>query len=375
MTQPTGIENYGSTCYLNALLQALSSLNNFETFLQENENISSIFGNFKNIVSVCNSDERSFDLSVHQIIESIFCKIPSFGGYSRSSSMSDNKNSTFFTKFKNFFKNNFNEDDSNNQQDPDELLLLLLNLLQDENSRLKKLRSDQIRKTLEILCESSKPENALIQKFNFPFQYLLGSSIFCKYCNKSAKNSFKVEQQYILRVEMPKTSMLNMNFSGQTSLPGLYNSLDEKCNPENLHYAKCEKCHQTKHPITGQPILCKIECLTRIPKIAIIHINRITLDIHGNATKNNSFLSFPRILNLASFQNLPPSSEFVDKLDFELSAVIVHVGNTPNFGHYVTFRKFNNSWFLVSDKNVRQVSEAEVFGCEAYMLFYERYNN
>lgn len=39
-------------------------------------------------------------------------------------------------------------------------------------------------------------------------------------------------------------------------------------------------------------------------------------------------------------------------------------------GHYITYRMANDRWYFISDAKVREASESEVLGCQAYMLFY-----
>jgi hypothetical protein len=56
---------------------------------------------------------------------------------------------------------------------------------------------------------------------------------------------------------------------------------------------------------------------------------------------------------------------------YTLVAVIVHLGEVEN-GHYVTFRKANDNWHLVSDEMTRTVPLSHVLKSNPYMLFYER---
>lgn len=54
---------------------------------------------------------------------------------------------------------------------------------------------------------------------------------------------------------------------------------------------------------------------------------------------------------------------------YELSSVIVHKGKMDN-GHYVSYSREGDEWFLFDDSKVVLVEEREVLGAEAYMLFY-----
>jgi ubiquitin carboxyl-terminal hydrolase 22/27/51 len=54
---------------------------------------------------------------------------------------------------------------------------------------------------------------------------------------------------------------------------------------------------------------------------------------------------------------------------YELSSVIVHKGKMDS-GHYVSYAREGDEWFLFDDSKVVLVEEKEVLAAEAYMLFY-----
>ncbi|GAB7356371.1 hypothetical protein MBLNU459_g7155t1 [Dothideomycetes sp. NU459] len=54
---------------------------------------------------------------------------------------------------------------------------------------------------------------------------------------------------------------------------------------------------------------------------------------------------------------------------YELSSVIVHKGKMDS-GHYVSYSREGDEWFLFDDSKVVLVEEKEVLAAEAYMLFY-----
>lgn len=56
-------------------------------------------------------------------------------------------------------------------------------------------------------------------------------------------------------------------------------------------------------------------------------------------------------------------------LQYTLSAVIVHKGGIES-GHYVSYSREGEDWFLFDDSKVVLVSEAEVLNAEAYLLLY-----
>jgi ubiquitin carboxyl-terminal hydrolase 22/27/51 len=57
-----------------------------------------------------------------------------------------------------------------------------------------------------------------------------------------------------------------------------------------------------------------------------------------------------------------------NSLVYELSSVIVQKG--IDSGHYVSYSREGNDWFMFDDSKVVKISEAEVLAAEAYLLFY-----
>jgi len=58
-----------------------------------------------------------------------------------------------------------------------------------------------------------------------------------------------------------------------------------------------------------------------------------------------------------------------NSLIYELSGVIVHKGKIDS-GHYISYSREGSDWFMFDDSKVVLVSEQEVLGAEAYLLFY-----
>ena len=58
---------------------------------------------------------------------------------------------------------------------------------------------------------------------------------------------------------------------------------------------------------------------------------------------------------------------------YQLRGVVEHSGGLSG-GHYVAYvrRAGDTAWHYISDRHVRPVTSEEVFGAEAYLLFYER---
>jgi ubiquitin carboxyl-terminal hydrolase 12/46 len=77
-----------------------------------------------------------------------------------------------------------------------------------------------------------------------------------------------------------------------------------------------------------------------------------------------------------------PDDESCDVL-YDLSAVVIHVGQGPNHGHYVSIVKSHNRWLLFDDETVELIEEQSIAACYGttqelnqstdvgYLLFYQ----
>jgi ubiquitin carboxyl-terminal hydrolase 22/27/51 len=54
---------------------------------------------------------------------------------------------------------------------------------------------------------------------------------------------------------------------------------------------------------------------------------------------------------------------------YELASVVVHKGKIDS-GHYISYSREGDDWFMFDDSKVVLASEKEVLGAEAYLLFY-----
>ncbi|KAH8727111.1 ubiquitin carboxyl-terminal hydrolase-like protein 22 [Phaeosphaeriaceae sp. PMI808] len=126
--------------------------------------------------------------------------------------------------------------------------------------------------------------------------------------------------------------------------------------------------------------------IKRLPPVLAIHLKRFE---HTKATssKIETRVNFPVKLDInpytTSHQQIlkksmkstgaPPTNYNtntpVNSLVYELSSVIVHKGKIDS-GHYVSYSREGNDWFMFDDSKVVLASEAEVLAAEAYLLFY-----
>jgi len=155
------------------------------------------------------------------------------------------------------------------------------------------------------------------------------------------------------------------------------------------------------------------------PAVLTLHLKRFQ-QVGMSLRKVNRFVEFPLILDLAPFccsacTILPHMSAVEDEILYSLYGIVEHSGRLTS-GHYTAYVKANKRtinksfecqlplsqcdlqqllhkfsgaakssspdiseqakesrhWYYISDSHVKEVSEAQVLKCQAYLLFYER---
>ncbi|KAH9949413.1 cysteine proteinase [Amylocystis lapponica] len=115
--------------------------------------------------------------------------------------------------------------------------------------------------------------------------------------------------------------------------------------------------------------------IKKLPHILALHLKRFKYqeDV-GKYIKLAYRVAFPVELRLF---NTVDDAEDPDRL-YELFAIVVHIGNGPHHGHYVTLIKARGTWMLFDDDNVDIIKESDIpkyFGDSssgaAYVLYYQ----
>jgi hypothetical protein len=122
---------------------------------------------------------------------------------------------------------------------------------------------------------------------------------------------------------------------------------------------------------------CPACCKKASTKQMTVHVPPAALMVHlkrfsSNGRKLGHHVSFSEQLDLAPV--LTPVSRMEGwPSRYRLAGIIVHVGDTRNGGHYISYtRAPNRQWYRASDKRVERVDWNIVAVQQAYMLFYLR---
>jgi len=104
-----------------------------------------------------------------------------------------------------------------------------------------------------------------------------------------------------------------------------------------------------------------------------IQLKRFEYGIYGGG-KIKKQISFGETLDLKNYINKNYWGE--QSTVYNLYAILVHSGTSTRSGHYYSFVKGSNGiWYRMDDSHVSEVSLGTVLKQEAYILFYNRFEN
>ncbi|KAI0077439.1 cysteine proteinase [Panus rudis PR-1116 ss-1] len=114
--------------------------------------------------------------------------------------------------------------------------------------------------------------------------------------------------------------------------------------------------------------------IKKLPNILALHLKRFKYqEDTGRYIKLAYRVAFPFQLRLF---NTVDDAENPDRL-YELFAIVVHIGNGPHHGHYVSIIKARGQWYLFDDDTVETIKEGDIaryYGDSngsAYVLYYQ----
>ena len=94
----------------------------------------------------------------------------------------------------------------------------------------------------------------------------------------------------------------------------------------------------------------------------------------NNTTKPLSSISSSSISTTT--QSIDSTATRTSHSSYELKSAVVHYGNAHS-GHFVAYRKplqstQDNNWLMISDNDIKQVKETNLFNSNVYMLYYDK---
>ncbi|KAM3919169.1 ubiquitin carboxyl-terminal hydrolase 21 isoform 1-T1 [Leptodactylus fuscus] len=339
-----GLRNLGNTCFLNAVLQCLSSTRPLRDYVlrqeyRQEQPMSSrtpqeLTEAFADVIASLWSPDAP-DAANPARLRAIFQKyVPSFTGYS--------------------------------QQDAQEFLKFFMDRIHAEINR-------KCRRTPSILSDSRRPvsvepqdslsdderANQMWKKYleredSKVVDLFVGQLKSCLKCQSCGYRSPTFEVFCDLSLPIPKKGFSG----GKVSLLDCFSlfTKEEELNSENAPI--CDRCRQRTRST-------KKLTIQRFPRILVLHLNRFSTT-RFSIKKCSVSVDFPlHRLNLKEF-----ASEKAGSPVYRLYALCNHSGSV-HYGHYTAYCKDQSGWFAYNDSRVSPISESQVQSSEAYVLFYE----
>uniref|UniRef100_A0A7E4V283 ubiquitinyl hydrolase 1 n=1 Tax=Panagrellus redivivus TaxID=6233 RepID=A0A7E4V283_PANRE len=345
-----GLINFGNTCYCNSVIQALYFCQPFrEKILEYRVQTKKTSGQRDNLLT-CLADLFMSIANQKRRVGTIAPK-------------------RFITKLKkeNELFDNFM------QQDAHEFFNFLLNAISE--TLIEDLKRDSARDSINGRREgSSSQSNGPTQSVSDSengetpktwiheiFQGTLTNETRCLNCETvSSKDEDFLDLSVDVQPNVSITYCLR-DFSNMETLCG-----DQK------YY--CENCCSKQEAQKRMRI-------KKLPRLLALHLKRFKYMEHlSRETKLSYRVMFPMELRLF---NVRDDADDSDRL-YDLVAVVVHCGSTPNRGHYLTLVKSHSFWLLFDDDIVDKIEGASLeayFGLSdcnvqknsnsAYILFYQ----
>ncbi len=323
-----GLEWKNNSCYFDASIQALSTLNDFNEDLQkynpENTPPASTYLNLVNLIKGKFDDKDRFLKREHKIEGEI--KLQDFHlGFSREL---------------------YRESEPTGQKDAQDFIIKILNDIQTELPDIQRNFRHKLTQRIEALGfagdELSELIRAEISRLPNPFKRMdfnILSTTVCQTCQNFSQN------QELIRI-------LPLSFESDKSI-----EIEEllKTNFKNIFLKyNCDVCKESGVKESG--VAEQVKRIVSLPKYLIISLSRALPDRKIKASVKFGFnLYLDRIKDLLNDDLKKELSE--NSLRYSLIAFIVHGGKTVNRGHYWAYAKSSEPadkdfWYLYNDEVV-----------------------
>ena len=322
-----GLKNFGNTCWLNSSIQCLLSIKPI-TDLALNYNINNKTILMNEWIRLING------------VKNENCVITPLSFF-KSVIISSNNNGYIF---------NFNK-----QNDVEEFLVFFIDSLHEEIKRKVNITiSGKIVNDIDKMAFNAMKEWKIYFKNNY-------SNIIDIFYGQMVSH-IKVIDKDIHSYSYPPICTFSLPINMDNENINIYDCFDLFTKPQIL-----DGENKWKYDVDNEYYdIEKSYNIWKFPKILIIHFKRF--DNNGN--KINKLIDFP-------LDNLDLTQYCVgyDKSNsiFSLTGICNHIGNN-NSGHYYSYCKKNDDWYIFDDNNVNKKDKSTLITQNAYCLFYKKIN-
>ncbi|XP_069734841.1 ubiquitin carboxyl-terminal hydrolase 21 isoform X2 [Phaenicophaeus curvirostris] len=339
-----GLRNLGNTCFMNAVLQCLSSTKPLRDYclrrdFQQEQPPGSrapqeLTEAFADVIAALWHPDSSEPVNPARF-KAVFQKyVPSFTGYSQQDAQ----------EFLKFFMDRLHVEINRKGRRTPSILsdTRRTPALEDPETLSDEERANQMWKRY-LEREDSKVVDLFV-----------GQLKSCLKCQACGYRSTTFEVFCDLSLPIPKKSFAG----GKVSLHDCFSLFTKEEELDSENAPVCDKCRQRTRST-------KKLTIQRFPRILVLHLNRFSTTRYS-IKKCSVFVDFPlQQLNLREF-----ASEKAGSPVYSLYALCNHSGSV-HYGHYTAFCRDAAGWRLYNDSRVSPISENQVPSSEGYVLFYE----
>ena len=352
-----GLDNFGNTCYVNAVLQALfwcepfrnALINYCNVLLQEVAGVklanarggqnATPPGAPRVPASLAAELQQTYDASLLASLHKLFSQLLNLENKKKIQPKAHLKSlirglrSKFFAPYQ--------------QQDAHEMLT---NLLSDVSEAVRKIEETRMKYGLR---EKQKPHQ--IKTFvETSFEGFFAAETKCLTCEEQT-----CREEEFLSISVDVAQNVSLHCALRNFAKG------ELLNSDNKFY--CNSCRSLQEAKRSMR-------LHRLPPVISIHLKRFKfLEDVGRYCKLSSRVNFPTKLRF-------PIAGPAGNDQYRLFAVVVHRGAGPSMGHYVCVARSHGSWAVFDDDVVYPIAESELSQCygadghtEVYFVWYILY--
>ncbi|XP_061531891.1 ubiquitin carboxyl-terminal hydrolase 3 [Phycodurus eques] len=351
----TGLRNLGNTCFMNAILQSLSNIEQFSCYFkglpavalrsgktagrrtyhtrsQGDTNVSLVEELRKTFCSLWQGNQSAF--SPDSLFYSVWKIMPSFRGYQ--------------------------------QQDAHEFMRYLLDHLhrelQQSQNRAAEPSSPQDRLRLSSM-DGKSCLNGAPSVVTSIFGGILQNEVNCLICGTESR---KFDPFLDLSLDIPSRFRQKRSKDQE---PGptctLRECLRSFTDLEELDETELYYCHKCKKRQKST----KKFWIQKLPKVLCLHLKRF----HWTAflrNKVDTYVEFPlKDLDMKGYL-LEPESLLAESCRYDLAAIVVHHGSGAGSGHYTAYGSHEGRWYHFNDSTVTLATEETLRKAKAYILFY-----
>ena len=365
-----GLDNIGSTCYMNSTLQCLlhvSELINY--FINEYKNDkanlrnknknSSTNGNipeafYELVIGVCNINDGNIS---NRSSLNINCLNPKSSINIYKNKKKEIENNSFspknFKRILGYYNSQFKDFKANDSKD---LLLYLLQTMHEElnyfgdNPPIRLPQPNQCSRESTFMYFMNIYNS---QNFSIISKIFYGTYEIITTCHKCYTTIYNFQKFEFISFGMFKYKKKPFN---------IINGFRDNEEPQILEGNNkfyCNKCKMLKEA----SLTCRI---IQPPNKLILNI-----DYGKNKKYHPSNISFEDTIDITKYV----SFNFGKRIRYEITGICTHLGSSGEYGHYITFckNKNNKKWYSFNDSKCNEVDKKEeIYRGSPYILLYEK---